>query len=373
MLPGERTSLDIKFHQPIAIGGPSIDGLYTGGSHGCVQWVNRQVGCWGSNYQGQLGVLEPTFRSEPLPLLTADRRDVTGIALGASHSCLLYEDGRVTCFGYNEDGMLGPIQEGSDLSPCDIIGSMAPGANCAFHPVMLNLPAHVAAISAGNQSTCVVTVDHEVWCWGNNTTSGGEFTELGKLESDRRVPLFRVSSEPATDVRVGRQFACILDTHHHVACWGSNRAGQLGTELEIGSSFAMPLATRESVVEISASRSSNHACAVLQDQTVVCWGANDHGQLGNSSDGQCRYLSDEASSICLSDISTWIDLPHMHPCSKHPIPVVGMAGVRHVVVGGDSTCAVTSDGAVWCWGRNDRGQLGDGTTTDRAHPVRVRF
>lgn len=91
----------------------------------------------------------------------------------------------------------------------------------------------------------------------------------------------------------------------------------------------------------------NYTCALLSDGTIDCWGANDMAQLGNGS------------------------LTSSPPGSPKPTQVVGLTGGTGVAAGYVHTCAVVSDGTARCWGMNDKGQLGNGTTTSSAQPAIV--
>ena len=97
-----------------------------------------------------------------------------------------------------------------------------------------------------------------------------------------------------------------------------------------------------------------HTCGLTADGAAYCWGDNYYGELGTT-----------------AAISSCYYRPYSRPCAQEPAPVVGGALYAGLTVGYAYTCALTKDRYAYCWGLNDRGQLGDGTTTNRATPVRV--
>ncbi len=93
----------------------------------------------------------------------------------------------------------------------------------------------------------------------------------------------------------------------------------------------------------TVSAGGDHTCGITYVGEAYCWGANDHGQLG---DGTTTARTS-------------------------PVRVSGAAGFVAVMAGGSHTCALAADGQAYCWGLNNHGQVGDGTTTDRSAPVPV--
>lgn len=140
----------------------------------------------------------------------------------------------------------------------------------------------------------------------------------------------------------GRRHACAVSADGAVRCWGTNLYGQLGD----GSTTDAPdEPVAVGIPPASAvTAGADFTCALLQDARVACWGFNLSGQLGNGTD-------------------TGVSL--------EPVPVSGLEDAVTVSAGGEHACALRDDGSVWCWGQNDVGQLGDGTTTSRDEPVRV--
>lgn len=155
------------------------------------------------------------------------------------------------------------------------------------------------------------------------------------------VPLHGVSR-----VAAGGAHTCALTTTGGVLCWGDNAAGQLGDGSQ--SQRTMPVGVVGLASGVAAvSAGSEYTCALTTGGGVKCWGLDYDGQLGDGSGafGVLRLT---------------------------PVAVVGLAsGVAAIAAGASHSCAVTTTGGVKCWGRNDRGQLGDGTTTKRLAPVGV--
>src|SRR5689334_3998245 len=151
----------------------------------------------------------------------------------------------------------------------------------------------------------------------------------------------RSSGEEGTRVHwkrlsAGWNHACALLDDGTVQCWGDNIWGQLGDGTFTTRIAPVAVSNLNSVVSIAVGR--QHSCAILGSQgTVRCWGRNDGGQLGNGTSSQ---------SI------------------NQPVFVTGLANVVALTAGDLHTCAVRVDGTVWCWGDNLEGQLGNGGLTN---------
>lgn len=149
-----------------------------------------------------------------------------------------------------------------------------------------------------------------------------------------------------TQVSAGGSFACALGENGYVWCWGSNQAAELGADEALVSDFgahATPLRVKalSDVVRISAGYLM--ACAVKEDGTVWCWGANDFGQLGHA----------PTEPTCSYDFGTL-------PCTNDPVQVPGVGDdVEQISASAsDVTCVRKSDRSLWCWGANESGALG---------------
>ena len=151
------------------------------------------------------------------------------------------------------------------------------------------------------------------------------------------------SGASATALAGGAEHTCALTSRGTVQCWGRNRYGQLGDGTTTDRWTPVTVAGLGSGI-LAVSAGEDHTCALTSGGAVRCWGHNGYGQLGDGTTTD-RWTPATASGLG--------------------------SGVLALSVGWSHTCAVTSAGAVRCWGRNDYGQLGDGTTTNRSAPVAV--
>ena len=195
-----------------------------------------------------------------------------------------------------------------------------------------------AAPSSGSDSTCVVMSDTTVQCWGQNNY--GQLGNGSTLLSATPVPVTGLSG--AIDVGASDSWACSALTTGLVKCWGNNAVGELGTGTA-GSSYSTPQTVTGISTATQVTLGTDHACALLADTTVKCWGLGTSGQLGNGTTAN----------------------------SATPVLVTGLTGVTKVEAGRFHTCAVLSSGGIKCWGYNADGQLGNGSTTMATTPVSV--
>ena len=261
------------------------------------------------------------------PAQPAFAATASAISTGGRHTCAVTTAGGLECWGLNEQGQLGDGTTTQRATRAGVTG----------------LTTGVAAVSAGASHTCILTTSGGLECWGNNIS-----WQLGSRDSRpiRTTPLDVTGlTSGVTAVSAGLFHTCALTTAGGLKCWGFNFDGQVGDGIAFGFLSPTPvdvIGLTSGVTAVSAG--SSHNCAVTTAGGIKCWGWNDFGQLGDGT-------------------STARD---------SPVDVVGLTqGVSAVSAGLRHTCAVTTSGRLKCWGWNDSGQLGDGTTIGSAAPVGV--
>jgi alpha-tubulin suppressor-like RCC1 family protein len=210
----------------------------------------------------------------------------------------------------------------------------------AAGPAVGNTSGDTGSISGGNNFSCAVTSAGTLKCWGGNT-----YGQLGDgTTAPQNSPQLVPGLGGVAEVSAGWQHVCVLTTVGGVKCWGLNTAGQVGN-----GTTATAQTTPVDVVGLGSgvqaiSTGAFHTCALTDDGGVKCWGHNLQGALGDGT------TSDRSS----------------------PIDVIGLeSGVSAIAAGDSITCAVLDSGALKCWGNNATGGVGDGTTTNRLTPVGV--
>ncbi len=196
-----------------------------------------------------------------------------------------------------------------------------------------------ASVTAWHHHTCGLTTDGDTYCWGLN--------ELGQLgdgtTTNRTTPVPVSGGLVFASVDASYSHTCGVTSAGSAYCWGANWSGQLGDGTT--TERHTPVAVSGGLSFASVTSGGSTTCGLTSGGSAYCWGANDWGQLGIGSSDEDAHPSPEAVSGGLSFAT--------------------------VIAGGTSTCGVTGAGSAYCWGRNNWGQLGDGTTTDRLAPVAV--
>lgn len=248
------------------------------------------------------------------------------IAVGRYHGCLRLGDGSVRCWGAGERGQLGREEDDGD----QLLPALVQGLSGA------------RSLALGGSHSCAL-LRETVACWGAN-----EHGQLGDGSTqDHRAPA------PVQGLRDASALAAGLDSTCAIApaglfCWGLGASGQLGNGARASSSLPVKVSLdtkggQKSPFPRQIGVGGAHACALLEGGQLRCWGANEHGQLGDGST-QERLV---------------------------PVAVPGLTGVKQVAVGRNHTCALRDDGTVWCWGWNNDGQLGSGERNDATTPRKV--
>jgi alpha-tubulin suppressor-like RCC1 family protein len=198
----------------------------------------------------------------------------------------------------------------------------------------------ITAIEAGVNHTCAVTAAGGAKCWGENN-----FGELGDGTTTNRPLPGDVSglTSGVADIAGGDNHTCALTLAGGAKCWGRNNVGQLGDFTLLDRDEPVDVQNLTSGV-VAIATGDSHSCALTTAGGVKCWGENNVGQLGDG--GTANHTI--------------------------PVNVVGLSsGVVAIATGGAHTCAITTAGALKCWGFNGFGEVGDATTTNRTAPANV--
>ncbi len=247
-------------YKPVNVAGlgGTAQNLAAGSSHTCAALADGSAACWGWNTFGQLG--DGTVSSSDWPEPVAGLAGVVALSGGYAHSCALRGDGSVSCWGWNVYGQDGDGTTDEHLVPVDAIVA----------------PSGVQAVAAGNDYTCVVAANGAAQCWGNNY-----FGQLGSGIGGQQLTAQTVVglASGVQAISAGADHACALTVTGGVKCWGRNAHGALGDGTTVDRPTPVDVVGLDRGVQ-AITAGENHTCALLQDGTIQCWGANDQGQLG---------------------------------------------------------------------------------------------
>jgi alpha-tubulin suppressor-like RCC1 family protein len=339
--------------------GVLVKKMYAGTAHTCVLTTTNQVKCWGANGSGQLGLGDTNNRGDTsgemgsaLPFVELGTAStVTDLSLGDGFSCALYDSRAMTCWGTNGWGQLG-IGTGST------VGAAADQMGAALVPVDLGTGRTAVSIAARANGVCAILDDASIKCWGDNragqiglgdtTTRGNNVGEMGDILLALPFAAYLTPIELAT----GAYTTCARFDDGTVRCWGRNDYADLGTgdsgnrgddAGEVAALLPINFGSGHTVKRIFGGKYSEF-CALLDDDTLKCWGNNANANLGigfGTGDSKWGNAADEMGDN---------------------LPIVNLgSGVTVSAVSGGSTfrCAILQySTSIKCWGANDVGQLG---------------
>ncbi|MBJ7357277.1 MAG: fibronectin type III domain-containing protein [Nocardioides sp.] len=336
----------------------AFHGLAVGIDHTCAINTRGEVYCWGSNSQGQLG--DGTLTARDVPTKVAGLSGVISLAAGWQNTCASTEVS-VYCWGSNYGWMVNPDPAGSpnpyplpqarpDI-PASELMTMGRGIGCALASTGLScwggaigfnngyaqsrsFGSEPVDVSAGRNHACAVLADKTIQCFGLFVSGNPDFPNRGQLGSG----LHEIDS--AVAAAAGEFQSCTELETGSVLCWGANESGQLGDGTKTDRSAPAPVTALTSPAQLAIG--DKHACALSVSGTVSCWGGNSAGQLGIG--GVAESLS--------------------------PAAVPGLAAVQELDAANERTCVLLDTGVVRCWGAGSvaPADIGGGDVVRTAQP-----
>jgi alpha-tubulin suppressor-like RCC1 family protein len=372
---------DLNYRAPLrAVSAqPAKAAIATGFYHTCALKIDGKVYCWGYNDEGQIGsgTLNAIYSSPTqVPLMNA----ISAIATGSTHSCAVDFNGNAYCWGSGAYGQLGNGSSGATVF--------------SIAPVPVTVQSGIKSMTAGAGHTCAIKTNNEVVCWGAN--GAGQLGNGTNVDSKMSVAVNNLG--PVTAISAGGAHTCALKVNGDIACWGDNTSGQFGTGTTVNSNVPVVLTIAGGVTAISAA-SPKHVCALKTNGDVTCWGDGSVGQLGTGTTanslipstppaviGGFKAISDGLLHTCAikanADVACWGSNTYgalgngTNLNSSVPVTVQLSGGVKSLSTGfGQHTCAIRTDGSTVCWGgsNNSFGQLGNGTNGASNVPVAVVY
>jgi len=339
--PGNPVAESACSTTPVQVSGLSeVTAISTGGLHSLALLRNGTVMAWGANEFGQLGNGTETPSDVPVPV--SGLSGVTAISTGFNHSLALLSNGTVMAWGWNGYGQLGNGTTSSSNVPVVVSG--------------LSGVVAISALGGGGEHNLALLSNGTVMAWGDNsngqlgagTTTGLETCYQGNFSypSCSRTPVPVSGLSEVSAISAGGVHSLALLNDGTVMAWGYDGDGQLGNG-KAGSEEQsdVPVAV-SGLSEVSAiSGGGYYSLALLRNGTVMAWGFNNYGQLGIGETAQV-----------FSDV---------------PLAVSGLSGVTAISGGYIHSLALLSNGTVMAWGGNQSGSLGTGDWGARYAPVAV--
>ncbi len=424
---GQTTSQPTTVPVPVSLGALNAVSITAGSEYTFALIADGSAVCWGENGLGELGNGTTASSSTPVPV-SSPLANAISIAAGAFHTCAVLASGRAQCWGYNFHGQLGDGTKNDrdkPVAPTGLTNAIAIGAGrdhtCALlgdatarcwgsaaqlgykaqddsatpsssFPVT-GVSGSISArhIAGGDSHTCAVRSNGSASCWGLNNSG-----QVGDNTTFTRTTPTAVKITNAVAVALGLRHSCALTADGTMDCWGDNSSGQLGDGSTTGRAFPSDVFFANNVMGIATGNA--HSCALLADGTANCWGNNSVGQLGDGTTTNRSLATTNVTNLTSTNIrAAAITAGDTHTCALRsngtvlcwggnaagqlgdgtkidramPVGVAVPNGFLlstavGIAAGGSHTCALNADGGVRCWGANDAGQLGDGTTTSRS-------
>ncbi len=325
--------------------------LDLGGEHSCAILSNNTLRCWGAGANGRLGygntndIGNDELPSAVGPVSLGSGRTPVAVVGGEAHTCAQLDNGTVRCWGYAALGALG-YGNTNDIGDAELPSAVG--------PVNLGTGRTAVAITSGDDHTCAILDNGTVRCWGlgtNGRLGYGNTNTIGDNETPGSVgPVSLGTGRTAVRISAGDAHTCAQLDNGTVRCWGAAAVGQLGygNTSDIGDteapSAAGPVNLGTGRTAIAITTGEFHTCAMLDNNTLKCWGDGALGRLGY---GNTTTIGDNELPSAVGTVNVGT--------GRFAIAISG--GAQH-------TCAVLDNNTLRCWGEGDFGRLGYGNVND---------
>lgn len=331
-----------------------ITQIAIGSGHVCALLQDTTAQCWGDNLVGNLGNGTTTASTTPVVVQQQGGATLTGItqlALGDLHSCALLSSGEARCWGQNQ----GTLGDGTRTNRKRAV----PVQNSAGTGPLTN----IVQLAAGSQHTCALLGDGRVQCFGENGQGQiGDGTTTARLRPKTvKDPSGTTALTSVTQISADLQSTCARLSTGQLRCWGPNGSGQRGNGAVtlpgqpgplLPTAVKAPSGTTAFTGAQSVGVGAFHACARINTAQLRCWGVNTDGQAGDGT----RTTAPKKLPVVV----------------RNQFDTQALSNAQTVVGADQNTCALLTDSTVVCWGVNNFGQVGDGTTTRRKLPTQVQ-
>jgi alpha-tubulin suppressor-like RCC1 family protein len=345
---------------PVRVAGlEAVSWLSVGAHHSCAI-AGGVVRCWGDNSHGQLGDGTREARATPVEVLGLEGVNVGRVGAGTSHTCASTDDEplKLYCWGSNYFGQLGtgdyedrlaatmvPALEGTGGTGGDGgAGGSGEGGAGGGQAVEQTAGLTIIQYSSGADNTCAAVPDEGIVCWGRNDR--GQLGVSTGTEDRSALPHIIPMVTTYERVYIGGGHICARsEDKRSLRCWGANDAGQVGNGTTVDVLEPVEVDGLDGTIDV-VNAGARHTCAYIVEPAIrlLCWGANDYGQIGI-------------------------------PVDDSPVPLdVSLPFEQFSTRTSEHTCFVREDKTMWCLGLNDTGQLGGGEIGGSStEPVQVRF
>lgn len=287
----------------------------------CGLKVDGSVSCWGYNDEGALGPTVPLNKITIPKVVVSNGNVFSDIQPGAAHICGMKADGSVMCWGYNAENELGNGNTTSTNTPGNLSGGHT-----------------FTKISSRGFHGCGIKADKSMWCWGANWSG-----QIGDgTWNDASTPVLVSGGHQWSDLEAGTDLTCGIRTDGVLMCWGDGWTTGDGSWNDSN----IPVIVNGGFKWSKITAGTRKACGITTTGLAMCWGEGWDGALGDGSGNSF----------------------------PEPVAVAGGYTYKMISTGEYQTCAIRTDDTLWCWGDSWEGQLGIGTSGSGAYsmvPVQV--
>jgi alpha-tubulin suppressor-like RCC1 family protein len=339
--------------------------------NGCA--IESSIGtpfCWGYDADNEVG--DGSYHDQNSPVQVANLTNIVALSTGGEKNvCALRGDGTVWCWGDNSHGQLGDGTFNAHNVPVQVTGLT-----------------NIIALTDG----CALRADGALWCWGRNEDGQvGDNTYV-----DRPSPV-QIGLSNVVAIGGDEYARCAVLADGTAQCWGDNSFGEVGNNTwGVTNPVPTPVSGLTGAVAINCGGGST--CALINDGTARCWGANVRGEIGdgtttmrltpvpvsNLSDAVAIVTSDSLVTcalrvsggvLCWGDNSSGGVGDGTYNDRYVPTPVSGLTNIVNIAISGSSSYALRADGTLWAWGGNAHGQLGIGSfsPSNTTTPMQVQL